>query len=128
MRLMNPDSLAPQRAARPAKVRAGFTLGELLLSITITIAVFSAAVPFFTLQMRQLQQNLGRSDAQMTGRFAQNTIDRELRNIGIGTTDMNPGAGIPRHQPKIVQAGAFAVTFNTDLIAADTVRHQGSVL
>ncbi|MGQ0766088.1 MAG: hypothetical protein ACT4OZ_10520 [Gemmatimonadota bacterium] len=100
--------------------RAGYSLGELLLSITITIAVFSAAVPFFTMQMRQLQQDLGRSDAQMTARFAQNTIDRELRNIGIGTTPLNPGIGIPRNQPKIVMAGRFAVTFNTDLIAADT--------
>ncbi len=122
MRLMKSNPLAPLcTAARPTRVRAGFTLGELLLSITITIAVFSAAVPFFTLQMRQLQQNLGRSDAQMTGRFAQNTIDRELRNIGIGTTGMDPANGIPRNQPKIVQAGPFSVTFNTDLIAADTV-------
>jgi type II secretory pathway pseudopilin PulG len=100
--------------------RRGYSLGELLLSITITIAVFSAAVPFFTMQMRQLQQDLGRSDAQMTARFAQNTIDRELRNIGIGTTPMNPAAGITRNQPKIVMAGPFAVTFNTDLIASDT--------
>lgn len=100
--------------------RRGYTLGELLLSITITIAVFSAAVPFFSLQMRQLQQNLGRTDAQMTARFAQNTIDRELRNIGIGTTPMNTALAIPRNQPKIVMAGTHAVTFNTDLIANDT--------
>lgn len=116
---MTPSILSSRPEMAPD--RRGFTLGELLLSITITIAVFSAAVPFFTMQMRQLQQNLGRSDAQMTGRFAQNTIDRELRNIGIGTTDMNPGAGLPRNQPKIVQADQFAVTFNTDLIATDTV-------
>ncbi|MGQ0649489.1 MAG: PilW family protein [Gemmatimonadaceae bacterium] len=106
------------RAVRP---RSGFTLGELLLSITLTIAVFSAAVPFFTLQMRQLQQNLGRSDAQQTARFAQNTVDRELRNIGIATTPMQTALGIPRNQPRIVQAGAFAVTFNTNLVANDTV-------
>lgn len=101
--------------------RAGFTLAELLLSITLTIAVFSAAVPFFSLQMRQLQQDLGRSDAQQTARFAQNMVDRELRNIGIATTPMNPGAGIPRNQPKIVLAHAFAVTFNSNLVANDTI-------
>ncbi|MBL8958837.1 MAG: type II secretion system protein [Gemmatimonadetes bacterium] len=101
--------------------RAGFTLAELLLSITLTIAVFSAAVPFFTLQMRQLQQDLGRSDAQQTARFAQNMVDRELRNIGIAVTPMQPSLGIPRNQPKIVQAAAFAVTFNSNLVANDTV-------
>lgn len=101
--------------------RSGFTLAELLLSITLTIAVFSAAVPFFNLQMRQLQQDLGRSDAQQTARFAQNMVDRELRNIGIAVTPMQPPLGIPRNQPKIVQAGAFAVTFNSNLVANDTV-------
>lgn len=101
--------------------RSGFTLAELLLSITLTIAVFSAAVPFFTLQMRQLQQDLGRSDAQQTARFAQNMVDRELRNIGIAVTPMQPALGIPRNQPKIVQAAAFAVTFNSNLVAHDTV-------
>lgn len=107
--------------AIPRKRRSGFTLAELLLSITLTIAVFSAAVPFFTLQMRQLQQDLGRSDAQQTARFAQNMVDRELRNIGIAVTPMQPAQGIPRNQPKIVQAAAFAVTFNSNLVANDTV-------
>ncbi|MCC6318946.1 MAG: hypothetical protein IT361_14805 [Gemmatimonadaceae bacterium] len=103
------------------RAREGFTLAELLLSMTLTISVFAAAVPFFTLQMRQLQQNLARTDAQQTARFAQNTVDRELRNIGIAVTPMQPVAGIPRNQPKIVQAAAFAVTFNTNLVANDTV-------
>jgi type II secretory pathway pseudopilin PulG len=107
--------------ATQRKRRSGFTLAELLLSITLTIAVFSAAVPFFTLQMRQLQQDLGRSDAQQTARFAQNMVDRELRNIGIAVTPMQAAIGIPRNQPKIVQAGAFAVTFNSNLVANDTV-------
>lgn len=101
--------------------RRGFTLAELLLSITLTIAVFSAAVPFFTLQMRSLQQDLGRSDAQQTARFAQNTVDRELRNIGIAVTPMQPALMIPRNQPKIVLAHAFGVVFNTNLVANDTL-------
>lgn len=100
--------------------KRGFTLAELLLSITITIAVFSAAVPFFTLQMRQLAQNLGRSDAQQTARFAQNAVDRELRNVGIAVTPMQPALGIARNQPKIVLAHPFAVTFNSNLVANDT--------
>ena len=114
-------SLHSSHASGSPRRRSGFTLGELLLSLTITIAIFSAAVPFFTMQMRQLQQNLGRSDAQQTARFAQNTVDRELRNIGIAVTGIQTALAIPRNQPKIVQAAAFAVTFNTNLVANDTV-------
>jgi hypothetical protein len=103
-----------------SRVRRGYSLSELLLAMTITIIVFAAAVPFFTLQLRALSADVSRNEAQQLARFAQNTIDRELRNIGIGTTPMVPALGIPRNQPKIVQAGAYSVTFNTDLIASDT--------
>ncbi len=88
--------------------------------MTLTIGVFAAAVPFFTMQMRALAQDVGRTDAQQTARYAQNTVDRELRNIGIGVQPMDASQGIPRNQPKIVQAHAYSVTFNTDLIANDT--------
>jgi type II secretory pathway pseudopilin PulG len=108
------------RLPRRSRPRAGFTLAELLLTITLTIGVFAAAVPFFTMQMRQLAQDVGRTDAQQTARYAQNMVDRELRNIGIGVQPMDAALGIPRNQPKIVQAHARAVTFNTDLIANDT--------
>lgn len=108
------------RSTADGTVRRGYSLGELLLTLTITIGIFAAAVPFFTMQMRQLAQDVGRTDAQQTARYAQNMVDRELRNIGIGVQPMDPSQGIPRNQPKIVQAHAYAVTFNTDLIANDT--------
>jgi hypothetical protein len=90
------------------------------MALTITILVFGAAVPFFTFQLRSLSADLGRTDAQMTARYAQNTVDRELRNIGIAVTPIVNALGITRPQPKIVQADRFAVTFNTDLVANDT--------
>jgi hypothetical protein len=110
----------PTRQRSILRARRGYSLSELLLAMTITIIVFAAAVPFFTLQLRALSADLSRNEAQQLARFAQNTIDRELRNIGIGTTDVAPALGIPRRQPKIIQASAYAVTFNTDLIASDT--------
>jgi type II secretory pathway pseudopilin PulG len=100
--------------------RSGYSLAEMLLAITITIMIFGAAVPFFTYQLRSLSANLGRTDAQMTARYAQNTIDRELRNIGIAVTPIVNSLGITRPQPKIIQADRFAVSFNTDLVANDT--------
>jgi hypothetical protein len=109
-----------KQSRRATGPRRGYSLAELLLTITMTIAVFSAAVPFFAMQMRSIQQDLGRTDAQQTARYAQNTVDRELRNVGIGVEGMQTALGIPRNQPKIVRAAALAVTFNTDLIANDT--------
>lgn len=105
---------------RRLRPRPGYSLGEMLLALTITILVFGSAVPFFTLQLRSLTADLGRTDAQMTARYAQNTVDRELRNIGIAVTPIVNALGITRPQPKIVAANRFAVTFNTDLVANDT--------
>ncbi|MEP7384585.1 MAG: hypothetical protein ABI910_23125 [Gemmatimonadota bacterium] len=110
----------PMRLGLTGGNRRGYSLGELLLTMTITIGVFAAAVPFFTMQMRALAQDVGRTDAQQTARYAQNTVDRELRNIGIGVQPMDASQGIPRNQPKVIQAHAYSVTFNTDLIANDT--------
>ncbi|MGQ0639915.1 MAG: hypothetical protein ACT4P6_03950 [Gemmatimonadaceae bacterium] len=100
--------------------RPGFTLSELLLGLSLTVLVFAAAVPFFKVQTRSVQADMGRADALLTARFAQNTLDRELRNIGIAVEPMHVALGIPRNQPKIVQAAAFAFTFNSNLVTTDT--------
>lgn len=103
-----------------ARTRPGFTLPELLLGLTLTVLVFAAAVPFFKVQTRAVTADMGRADALLTARYAQNTLDRELRNIGIGIEGMSAALGIPRAQPKIVQAADFAVTFNSNLVTTDT--------
>lgn len=105
---------------RVTTARRGFTLPELLLGLTLTVLVFASAVPFFKVQTRAVTADMGRADALLTARFAQNTLDRELRNIGIGTEPMAIALGIPRNQPKIVMAADFAVTFNSNLVTTDT--------
>ncbi len=91
--------------------RRGFTLVELLLALGMTIAVFAMAVPFLRLQSRSVTMDAGRMDATLTSRFAQNTIDRDMRNMGIGVLDL---------QPTVVMAGARAITFNADLVSRDS--------
>lgn len=112
-----PTSLSQSATAR---ARRGFTLSELLLGLTLTVLVFASAVPFFKVQTRAVTADMGRADALLTARFAQNTLDRELRNIGIGTEPMVVALGITRNQPKIVMAAGFAVTFNSNLVTTDT--------
>lgn len=93
----------PSFTQRP---RAGFTLIEMMMAILLTMLVFGITVPFFRVQTNAVDQGAGRLDALQNARYAQNAIDRELRLAG-GT----PG------QPMIVQASAFAITFNVDLVS-----------
>lgn len=113
-----PRTLQTQR--RLVQARRGFTLSELLLGLTLTVLVFASAVPFFRVQTRAVTADMGRADALLTARFAQNTLDREVRNIGIGTEPMSIPLGVLRNQPKIVMAAQFAVTFNSNLVTTDT--------
>lgn len=89
--------------------RAGFTLVEMMMAILLTMLVFAITVPFFRIQTNAVDVGAGRLDALQNARYAQNAIDRELRLAGGATG-----------QPIVVQAAAFAVTFNVDLVSRQT--------
>jgi prepilin-type N-terminal cleavage/methylation domain-containing protein len=91
--------------------RAGFTLLEMMLSVTIMLLVFGIVIPFFQSQVGVMSAHAGRFDAQQNARFGAGTIDRELRIAG---------EGVPNQQPMIVQASPYAVTFNADLATYDS--------
>ncbi|MFI5310111.1 MAG: prepilin-type N-terminal cleavage/methylation domain-containing protein [Gemmatimonadales bacterium] len=93
-------------ASRAPTPRAGFTLIEMMMAILLTMLVFAITVPFFRIQTNALDVGAGRLDALQNARYAQNAIDRELRLAG----------GVPG-QPIIVQASAYSVTFNVDLVS-----------
>jgi type II secretory pathway pseudopilin PulG len=91
------------------RARAGFSLAELLVAMTLTLAVFAITLPFVRAQSRALGANAGRLDAEQVARYAQRAIDRDLR---VASAD----AG----QPLLVHAGPMAVSFNANLLAADS--------
>ena len=93
-------------ASRRETARAGFTLVELLISMSLLLVALGIAMPFFMVQSRALTAHAGRLDAQLTIGFGINAIDRDLRVAGVG---------VVARQPMIVQAGANAITFNADL-------------
>jgi prepilin-type N-terminal cleavage/methylation domain-containing protein len=90
-----------RRAQRP-----GFTLMELLISVSLMSAAIGIAIPFFLAQSRSLEASSGRLDAQLNINFGLDAIDRDLRVAGVGIT---------QRQPLLVQAAANAITFNADL-------------
>lgn len=91
----------------PSERRAGFTLIEMMMAVTLMLMVFAAAVPFFRSQARSIDEQAGRFDATQTARFAISTVDKDLRVSGnwLGTG-----------QPLLVQADSLAITFNADLL------------
>lgn len=91
--------------------RRGFTLIEMMIAVSVLLLVFAAAVPFFRVQARTVSAHAGRADAQQNARFAMSAIDRDVRVAG---------AGITVQQPMIIQADPYAITFNTDLVTADS--------
>lgn len=92
--------MAPLSAVRR---RAGFSMIEMIFAVSITVLVFSIAIPFFQAQTRALDAGAGRLDAFQSARYAVARIEADLRSAGgeVG-------------QPLIVQAAPFAIAFNAN--------------
>jgi type II secretory pathway pseudopilin PulG len=88
---------------RQSTRRGGFSMVEMIFAVSITVLVFSIAVPFFRAQTRAMDAGAGRLDAFQSARYAVSRIEADLRTAGgdIG-------------QPVIVQAAPFAIAFNAD--------------
>ena len=95
-------------AVRATRRRAGFSLVELVVAMTLLVVLLGLATTFFRVQSKSVAQSAGRLEAQQTAAFGLSTIDRELRMAGIGVADA---------QPMLVQADPYAVTFNSDLVS-----------
>jgi prepilin-type N-terminal cleavage/methylation domain-containing protein len=93
------------RSSPTLPVRRGFTMIEMMISMTIMLIVAGAALNFFRVQGRAIENATGRLDGLQTLRAVQSMIDRELRLAG-GITG----------QPVIVYAGPMAIAFNVDLV------------
>jgi prepilin-type N-terminal cleavage/methylation domain-containing protein len=96
--------------SNPASDRKGFTLLEMLISITLIAITLALTVPFFRTEVQAFGNISGRDDAQQNARYGVSMIDRELRVAGVGVVDP---------QPLVIQAAPYAVTFNVDLVSRD---------
>ena len=101
----------------PRAPRQGFTILEMLVSMTLLLVIVGLTIPFFRSQAKSLDRNAGRLDAQQNARFGVNAIDRELRVAGLGVVDA---------QPMIVYAGDRVLAFNADL--ATSTPNDGSAV
>lgn len=90
-------------------MRRGFTLIEIVVAVTLTLAVFAITLPFVRAQTRSLGSTAARLDAEQIARYAQRAIDKDLR---LAIADEG--------QALIVLAGPMAISFNANLKARDT--------
>jgi prepilin-type N-terminal cleavage/methylation domain-containing protein len=98
------------KSSTPASDRSGFTLLEMIISMTLIAITLALTVPFFRTEVQAVGNTSGRDDAQQNARYGVSMIDRELRVAGAGVLDP---------QPLIVQAAPYAITFNVDLVSRD---------
>ena len=105
--------MSTRRRSGGATVRArqGFTIIELIISMSLLLAVVGMSTELFRKQSGAVSSQYGTLDAQQNSRYALSSLDRELRMAGVNVVDA---------QPMIVAATATSIVFNADLVANDT--------
>ena len=93
------------------RARRGFTILEMILSMSLMLAIIGMSTQLFRKQSGAVSSQYGTLDAQQNSRFALSSLDRELRMAGVN---------LPDNQPMIVAATATSIVFNSDLAANDT--------
>ena len=91
--------------------RSGFSLLEMILSMSLMLVVIGLSTQLFRKQSTSVANQSGVLDAQQNSRFAISSLERELRMAGVGVVDQ---------QPLLVMANKLSMTFNADLVALDT--------
>jgi prepilin-type N-terminal cleavage/methylation domain-containing protein len=88
--------------------KRGFTMIELMISLVLLGIVMTGALRIFRSISGAVTTTVDRMDAMQNLRFGLTTIDRELRNAGAGTTEI---------QPTLVYITPSLVVFNADLVS-----------
>lgn len=88
-----PKNLTRAESAEPERQAAGFSLLELLIAMTITLAVMAAASTLLSSSIGTRTRENKRSDALTAAERALNIISRDVGNSGYGLTDNGIVAG-----------------------------------
>jgi prepilin-type N-terminal cleavage/methylation domain-containing protein len=86
----------------------GFTMIELMISLVLLGIVMTGALRIFRSISGAVTNTVDRMDAMQNLRFGFTTIDREMRNAGAGTTEI---------QPTLVYITGSLAVFNADLVS-----------
>ena len=70
--------------------RQGFTLIEIMISVTILVVIMGLAVQFMRRQTNAVTMETQRMNALQNAAFAATQVERELREVGSGVADVQP--------------------------------------
>jgi prepilin-type N-terminal cleavage/methylation domain-containing protein len=87
--------------------RAGFTLVELLIALTVFGAIIAASLGFMSVQNRALNEGLDRMTGLQTARFAMEILEHDISTAGTN---------VPAGQPQLVMAGTDVISFSADYV------------
>ncbi|GGW61922.1 PilW family protein [Vreelandella hamiltonii] len=125
----------------PPQTQAGFTLVELLVAMVIGLLVMAGATQLFISSQQSFRFQTALADMQDTGRFALDTLSRELRQ-----TDYSGGCALPQttvHVRNIADASSaplplqawrdisnadFADSLNSPLANQDVLAFRGGLI
>lgn len=105
-------------SARTRSRQGGFSLPELLVTVTVFSIIMGAAVAFFRSQNNTFAKTSLRLDILQNARFSISQVDRLLRTMGSGTVGL---------QPMLVYGGNDVIAFNTDYVENDTTDFRWAV-
>jgi len=91
--------------------RAGFTLIEMIIAMSLMMFIVGTAVQFMRKQGLLVASETVRSDAFQSAEFAVSQLDRDLRAAGAGVADI---------QPMLAQVDTQALTFNANVVSIDS--------
>jgi type II secretory pathway pseudopilin PulG len=96
----------------PRRATAGFSLIELLIAVTMLVAVMGATYAIFRSQSVAFRENTRRFDLVQNARSSIELSERVIRTMGAGVTGQ---------QPMLVYGANSVLAFNADYIERDTV-------
>jgi prepilin-type N-terminal cleavage/methylation domain-containing protein len=102
--------MTPPRSPRPDR-RSGFSLIELLIAMTMLVAITGVAWSLFQSQSTSFRANIDRWEMVANARAAMEGSARMIRTMGAGVA---PG------QPILVYGAGTVLAFNSDYVESDT--------
>ncbi|WP_445010838.1 PilW family protein [Vreelandella stevensii] len=129
------------RHVSPSQAQAGFTLVELLVAMVIGLLVMAGATQLFISSQQSFRFQTALADMQDTGRFALDTLSRELRQA-----DYSGGCALPQttvHVRNIadtssaplplqawgdVSSADFSASLNSPLANQDVLAFRGGLI
>jgi prepilin-type N-terminal cleavage/methylation domain-containing protein len=90
-----------------ASARAGVSMVELIVALTVFGVLIAASLGFMSSQYRAFQGGVDRMSSLQTGRFALQALEEDMRTLGTN---------VPGGQPTVAVAGTSVVAFMSDYV------------